>query len=42
VIEAVDTSDQIAAVLPLLDEMLTESLVTVQDIQAIRYTKDTV
>ena len=39
VIRAVDTSDKIAAVRPLLDEMLTEALVTVQDLQAIRYTK---
>ena len=39
VIQAVDTPDKVAAALPLLDEMLTEALVTVQDVQAIRYTK---
>ena len=41
VIQAVDTPDKIAAVLPLLDSMLTEALVTVQDVQAIRYTHAT-
>ena len=39
VIRAVDAPEKIAAALPLLDEMLTEALVTVQDVQAIRYTK---
>jgi PII-like signaling protein len=38
-IQAVDTPDKIAAILPLLDEMLAEALVTVQDVQAIRYTR---
>lgn len=40
VISAVDTTERIAAVLPLLDEMIGEGLVTLQDAQAIRYTRD--
>lgn len=39
-VEAVDTPERISTVLPLLDEMLTEALVTVQDVRAIRYRKD--
>ena len=39
IIRAVDTPDKIAAALPLLDEMLTEALVTLEDVQAIRYIK---
>jgi PII-like signaling protein len=39
VIEAIDTPDQIAIVLPVLDEMLTEGLVTYHDAEAIRYLK---
>lgn len=42
VVRAVDAPDKIAAALPLLDEMLTEALVTVHDVQAIRYTKSAV
>jgi uncharacterized protein len=36
-IEAVDTPEKIAAVLPILDEMINEGLVTVFDVHAIRY-----
>lgn len=39
VIEAVDTPEKIAAALPLLDEMLTQALVTVRDVMAIVYRK---
>ena len=39
-VQAVDAPDKIAAVFPLLDEMLAEALVTVQAVQAIRYGKD--
>lgn len=39
VIEAVDTPERIAA-LPLLDGMISEGLVTLYDVQAIRYTLD--
>jgi PII-like signaling protein len=38
-IEAVDTPERIQAALPRLDEILTEALVTVQDIRAIRHRK---
>ena len=37
VIEAVDTPEKIAAALPLLDEMLTQALVTLRDVTAIVY-----
>ncbi len=40
IIEAVDTPERVAVALPLLDEMLVEGLVTVHDVQAIRYMKD--
>lgn len=40
VIEAVDTREKVAEILPILDEMLVESLVTIQDIKAYRYTKE--
>jgi len=39
-IQAVDIPERITTVLALLDEMLTEALVTVHDVQAIRYMKD--
>lgn len=39
VIEAVDAPERIEAALPRLDEMLAEALVTVHDVQAIRYRK---
>ena len=40
VIESVDDRAKIAAVLPILDTMIEEGLVTVQDVHAIRYSKD--
>lgn len=40
VIEAVDTPEHIATVLPLLDGMIAEGLVTLHDVQAFRYTHD--
>jgi len=40
IIEAVDTPDRISSILPILDEMVTEGLVTVRDVTAITYTKD--
>ena len=40
VIHAVDAPERIAVALAVLDELLTEALVTVQDVQAIRYIKD--
>lgn len=40
VIEAVDTPEHIAAALPLLDGMITEGLVTLHDVTAIRYVRD--
>jgi PII-like signaling protein len=40
VIEAVDTPEKIAQVLPLLDEMLTQALVTIRDVTAIVYRKN--
>jgi PII-like signaling protein len=39
VIESVDERSKIESVLPLLDLMVEEGLVTVQDVRAIRYTK---
>jgi len=39
VIEAVDTPDKIASAMPILDDMVLEGLVTVQDLNAIRYRK---
>jgi len=40
VVQAVDIPERITVALAVLDEMLTEALVTVQDVQAIRYIKD--
>jgi len=40
IIEAVDTPDRVSSVLPILDEMISEGLVTVRDVTAITYTKD--
>lgn len=40
VVEAVDVPDRIRLALGALDEMVTEGLVTVSDVQAIRYTVD--
>lgn len=40
VVQAVDTPERIAAALSLLDGMLTGGLVTVHDVQAIRFSKD--
>jgi PII-like signaling protein len=37
VIEAVDTPEKIEAALPLLEEMVVEGLVTIHDVEAIRY-----
>lgn len=37
VIDIVDREDRIAGFLPLLDEMVTEGLVTVQDVHVLRY-----
>jgi PII-like signaling protein len=39
VIESIDEKANIEKVLPLLDKMIEEGLVTVQDLQAIKYTK---
>lgn len=41
-VQAVDVPERIATVLPLLDEMIGEGLVTVQDVTAIRFNKDPV
>lgn len=40
VMQVVDVPERIAAVLPLLDEVIGEGLVTVHDTLAIRYNKD--
>jgi PII-like signaling protein len=40
VIQAVDIPERINTALALLDEIIGEGLVTVQDVQAIRYNKD--
>ncbi len=40
VIDAVDTPERIAAALPILDEIVQDGLVTLSDVQAIRYRKD--
>ncbi len=37
VIEVVDIAERIERVLPLLDEMVTEGLVTLQDVQVVKY-----
>ena len=42
IIEAVDVEERIAAVLPLIDEMVTEGLMTIRDVTAITYTKKSV
>jgi PII-like signaling protein len=39
IIEAVDTPEHVNSVLPILDEMVTEGLVTIRDVTAITYTK---
>lgn len=39
IVQAVDTPARIAAALSALDEVLTGGLVTVQDVQATRYSK---
>ena len=36
-IEIVDTTERIAAFLPLLDEMVTEGLITIQDCEVVKY-----
>jgi PII-like signaling protein len=40
IIEAVDVSERIKIALAALDDMITEGLVTVQEVEAIRYMKD--
>ena len=40
VIQAVDIPERITVALAILDELLTEALVTVHDVVAIRYIKD--
>jgi PII-like signaling protein len=37
VIEVVDIAERIERILPLLDEMVTEGLVTIQDVEVIKY-----
>jgi len=37
VIEVVDVAERIETVLPLLDEMVTEGLVTIEDVEVIKY-----
>jgi len=37
VIEIVETEEKIAAFLPLLDEMVTEGLVTLEDVRILKY-----
>ncbi len=37
VIEVVDVAERIETVLPLLDEMVTEGLVTIADVEVIKY-----
>ena len=39
-IELVDRADRIALLLPVLDEMVTEGLVTVQDVHVAKYVHD--
>jgi PII-like signaling protein len=39
IVEAVDTVEHINAILPIIDEMVTEGLVTIRDVTAITYTK---
>ncbi|MGB8354123.1 MAG: DUF190 domain-containing protein [Chthoniobacteraceae bacterium] len=38
VIEIVDSEDKIQTLLPFLDTMVTEGLITLQDVQVIKYT----
>jgi PII-like signaling protein len=40
VVQAVDTAEHISQALEVLDELLTEALVTIHDVQAIRYSKE--
>jgi PII-like signaling protein len=40
VIEAIDSPDKIDIALKALDDMIAEGLVTLQDVRAIRYTRD--
>ncbi|MBI3946996.1 MAG: DUF190 domain-containing protein [Armatimonadetes bacterium] len=37
VIEVVDVAERIERILPMLDEMVTEGLVTIQDVDVVRY-----
>ncbi len=37
VVEIVDTSERVERFLPLLDEMVTEGLITVQDCEVVKY-----
>lgn len=39
-IEAVDVEERIEAVLPIIDEMISEGLVTIADVKAITYSKE--
>ena len=39
-IEIVDKEDRIAAVLPLLDEMISEGLITMERVEIIKYTHE--
>jgi len=39
-IEIVDTAERIARFLPLLDEMVTEGLITIEDCEVIKYVHD--
>ena len=39
IIEAVDIPERVQTLLPILDEMIVEGLVTVRDVTAITYTK---
>jgi PII-like signaling protein len=40
IVEAVDTVEHIQSVMPIVDEMVEEGLVTVRDVTAITYVKD--
>ena len=39
IIEAVDTAEHVANILPVLDEMVVEGLVTIRDVTAVTYSK---
>lgn len=39
-VELVDTEERVAAFLPVLDEMVHEGLITIQDVEIIKYVAD--